>query len=176
MKIGNYNIEGDLILEYLQHINSGYIDEVERKRLHDKIFESIKVYRNSKEGQELSKKLDEFCDSMIADDTIKMCKRIGRSSQDELDKINNTIKTEAMTENYISHELDDLQLEIRKKLLICDNHCRICGKELVDRVARVNDHLLDNDDSSITSAICMECADNNPDERFIAFRKKHWSH
>ncbi len=54
------------------------------------------------------------------------------------------------------------------------NNCRVCDKDLSIDGPKVNDHLMNNElnASPVDSAICMKCADKNPDEHFTEFKKK----
>ena len=56
------------------------------------------------------------------------------------------------------------------------NTCRICKKNCVEGIPRVNDHLMcPTGFDNINSPICMSCGENNPDEYHTAFRKQFWN-
>lgn len=172
MKIGGYKVDGELILNYLKHLNSHPSErfkdyEVKRKVLHEKIFKSIKISRVSKEGQEFGRKLDEYCESMINSDIINVGKQISNCrNMNELD--------EAKKELFCgkSHAFDEMRFARQKLEEKGSNECRICHIDLVEGVGRVNDHLT-NDESN---PICLKCSKERPDESFLVFKKKYWSY
>ena len=169
MKIEKYEVDGDLILRYLKHLNSGDIDEQYRKMLHDQIFESVDLNRHSKEGEKFSILLDKWCDDMIINIPHKIAKRISRAaSKDELDKIKELQSKQA------GHELSFMQDKLQKRLNESDKECRICGRDLSVVFPRVNDHLTDNKNNKIKGPICSPCSRNKPDKHFIEFKKNHW--
>lgn len=51
-----------------------------------------------------------------------------------------------------------------------ENHCRICGKEFTEGVARYNDYLVIRA-SDCPSATCLFCSKNLPDEYHKSFKR-----
>jgi hypothetical protein len=171
MKIGKYEVDSELIINYVKHLNtfSGNASDFEYRRvqLHDYIFKSLGLNRNKEEGIEFAKELDKFCYDMITDPEIRRVKRVvlGIKEEDELDKVNKLLFIGK------SHELCNQMYTMRSVLEKGTQVCRVCNKDLSVVCARINDQLVDDE---VDNPICLDCSRNRPDAHHLKFRENHW--
>ena len=177
MKIGNYEVGKEIVQNYINHFGEDKSNiqywENKRSELHNYIFESLKLDRFSEEGREFSIELDIWAEPQILrfDPIVARAKSLSNAKTDSEIKFAQLQLKMEMTKKEFMIKSGGRAFNINDK-----NICRICKKETVDGVPRVNDHLqaptgFDN----INSPICMDCANNNPDEYHTAFRKQFWS-
>lgn len=176
MKIGKYNVDAELILEYIKHLNDGFKKDAQsyenkRKRLHEEILRSVKVKRHTKQGEIFSRQLDEFCESMITDKIIKLGKKISNAKDmTELEKINKALFSGES--HALSNETEKARQRLKEK---GSDMCRICKKSLIEGVARANDHLTDMKGFETPDLpICMDCSSKNPDDYHKEFKRRYW--
>jgi hypothetical protein len=92
VKIGKYKVKKNLMDEYIAHLNQidkgdlQYYEE-DRQRLHNAIFENLKLKRHTIEGQEFSENLDKYCTIFVRDPLTLATKLINSAkTQEERDR------------------------------------------------------------------------------------------
>lgn len=176
MKIGKYNIDSELVIKYIKHLNTisesiDYNWEKRRKILHNDIFKSIKLDRYCSKGIKFSKELDLFCEDMISNPLIRNLKKLSICKDiNELE----VVKKEYFESK--THSFDNLQYKWKQKCEESTHRCRICDRDLSEVYPRVNTQMCDFEGiETPLDAICYNCFKNNPDKHAIRFREVYWN-
>jgi len=179
IKIGNYKVEKLLVDIYIDHFakdkNNIILWENQRKTLHNSIFAIINLDRFSKEGREFEEELDKYCEPKIAkyDIFVARTKKLVRAKTKEEIKVATTMLKLELEKKKFSELAGIRDKPVYRKDV---NKCRICDKELIEGIGRVNDHMaVVRGFNEIYMPICSKCSDDNPDEYHVAFRSQYWN-
>ena len=88
MRILNYEVSDALVKKYVSHLNSVNKNDMQgwdekRRELHNGIFESVKIKRNSTKGKAFDKELNRFCELKINNINEIFAKRISNCQTKE---------------------------------------------------------------------------------------------
>ncbi|NOQ37621.1 hypothetical protein GQ472_01915 [archaeon] len=174
IKIDGYDINSDDVWMYIQHFGKDRSNlnawEKMRRALHDYIFENLNLDRHSDEGLKFGKQFDAWAEPHILkyDPISAKAKRLATADTDtEIEASQMMLKIEIERQKMLDRS-GGRNFTVNDK-----NFCRICDRELVDCVGRMNDHLMcPTGFDPIDAPICLDCAHKNPDEYHIAFKKQ----
>lgn len=174
IKIGKFDVDKDDAWIYIQHFGRDksniFAWEKMRKYLHDYIFENLGLDRNLEEGVEFRKAFDEWAEPHILklDPITAGAKRLSNSeTKEEREASALMLKVQMAREEIMARN------GFRKPNSNDRNLCRVCKAEMIEGIPRYNDHLgvvfaVDK----VNAPICMDCAENKPDEYHVAFKRQ----
>lgn len=174
-KIGGCEVSKDAVWIYIQHFGRDKTDihawEKMRKYLHDYIFEGMNLDRNSDEGIRFGKALDRWAEPHILkyDSISATAKRLSNAEDDkDIEIATVRLRLEMEKADYRARNgFRDMQVTDR-------NVCRICNKELVGGIPRLNDHLaMVIGFDKIDAPICLTCSKEKPDEYHKEFKRQY---